>query len=156
MLDLLNRIDWDKADHVLEFLCDQLAFPAKRSAVEARETGNNSLDTIPLVLEAMKEKERHSTTRMVLSDALHEMTRDYPERRFDHYCSAYHQILLDDLKELRVGCRDWYATIVCELSFQENAKAESEGSRDNPASHPIGKFFFSIALESKPIFLIGF
>ena len=119
MLDLLNRLNWDEADHVLDFISDQLAYPAMRSALEALETGNASLDAIPLCLAAMKEKERHLTTRMVLSWALHAMTNDYPERRLVHHRSEYHQILFDDLKELRIGCRDWYTSIVCELASED-------------------------------------
>jgi len=119
MLNLLNHLDWDNTNHLLEFLCDQLALPATRSAEEARETGNTSLDTIPLVLNAIKEDERHSTTRMLLSDALQYITADFPEHR-----SEYYRILYDSLKKLRIDCRDWYATIVCDLAFQEDATPE--------------------------------
>jgi hypothetical protein len=120
MLNLLNHLDWANTDHLLEFLCDQLALPAERSAEEARETGNPSLDTIPLVLNAIKEDERYSTTRMLLSDALQYITADFPEHR-----SEYYRILYDSLKELRIDCRDWYATIVCDLAFQEDAVPET-------------------------------
>jgi len=119
MLDNLNRIDWSEADYLLGFFWEVIAAPCKRSAMEAKETGNHSLNTIPLVLEALKEKERHSTTRTVLSDALHEITIDFPEHRFE-----YHQILLDDLKELRIDCRSWYAEAVSELASVENPSPE--------------------------------
>jgi len=120
MLDLLNHLDWDNSDHVLDFLVNQLVHSAKCSAAEARETGNASLDVIPLVLNAMMEKGWHSTTRMVLDWALNNMTVDFPEHR-----TKYYQILHDDLKELRIDCRDWYATAVCGLSFQEDTTQET-------------------------------
>jgi hypothetical protein len=59
MLDILNRIDWGEADHVLDLIWSILAFLGMRSANEAQETGNTSLDTIPLFLSVLKEKERH-------------------------------------------------------------------------------------------------
>ena len=120
MLDLLNRIDWNNTDHILDFLVNQLVCSAKCSAIEAKETGNASLDMIPLVLNAMKERERHSTTRMVLDWALNNMTAKFPE-----YRSEYYRILHDELEELQIGCRDWYAMAVCALSFQEDATPET-------------------------------
>jgi len=119
MLDILNRIDWDEADHVLDLLWDILAFLGVRSAIEAQETGNASQDTIPLFLSALKEKQRHSTTRMILSFAVSNMVHKFPG-----YNAEYHQILLNELKELQIGYRDWYATAVCELAFVENPTPE--------------------------------
>ena len=115
LLDLLNRIKWDTADD--DLMREVLGTLGKRSAKEAQQEA--SFDMIPLFLEALKEKERHSKTRVLLSEATHCMTAWVPE-----YSAAYYQILLDDLKELRIGCRDWYAEIVCELAFTENPSPE--------------------------------
>ena len=117
MLNALNHVNWEKGDWLdLSYVLSDLG---RRSAEEAQTTGNAALDTIPLFLGALKEKERHSTTRMVLSDAVRSMSHKFPE-----HDAEYHQILLDDLKELRIGCRDWYTEIVCELAFTENPSPE--------------------------------
>jgi len=117
MLDLLNRLEWTYADE--DFLQNVLGDLGKRSAEESQETGNASQNTIPLFLAALKEKERHSTTRMVLCLAVNYMTHRFPEHR-----SEFLQFLEDDLEELRIDCRDWYAEIVCELAFTENPSPE--------------------------------
>ena len=117
MLELLNKIKWDTAYD--ELVQDVLGTLGKRSAKEAKQLGDASFDMIPLFLGALKEKERHSITRRVLSDAVRYMTHGYPE-----YSSEYHQFLQDDLKELRIDCRDWYAEAVCELAFTENPSPE--------------------------------
>jgi hypothetical protein len=119
MLDNLNRIDWSEADYLTGFFGEIIAAPCGHSANEAKKTGNVSLNTIPFVLEALKEKKRHSTTRTVLSDALHKTTIDLPEHR-----SEYHQILLDDIRELRIDCRTWYAEIVSKLASVEDPSPE--------------------------------
>ena len=120
MLNLLNRLDWANTDHILDFLVGRIVCSAKLSIIEAMETGNASLDMIPHIMNAMKEKERHSTTRMVLDWVLNNATAEFPERY-----SEYYRILREELEELRIGCRDWYATVVCALSSQEDAVPET-------------------------------
>ena len=117
LLDLLNRIKWDTAAD--DLMRDVLGTLGKCSVEKAKEADNASLDVVPLFLAAIKEQNQHSKTRMVLSEATCYMTFKLPE-----YSAAYHQILLDDLKELRIDCRDWYAEIVCELAFTENPSPE--------------------------------
>ena len=122
MLEILNYIDWDEADHALDILDVTIRDVACRSITEAKETGDTSRNMIPLILDALREKERHSTTRTVLLDALCMITAPI---NFPEYCPEFHQILLDELKELRIDCRDWYAACVCELAFQENPTTET-------------------------------
>ena len=119
MLDNLNRLDWNEADSLLGFFWKTLAVPCVLSAYEAKETENASLNMIPLVLEALKEKELHSMTRIALSNAVYNITLNFPEFR-----TEYHQILLDDLRELRTDCRTWYADVISELATVENPASE--------------------------------
>jgi len=119
MLDNLNRLDWNEADSLIGFFWRTLAVPCVLSAYEAKETENASLNMIPLVLEALKEKERHSMTRIALSNAVYNITLNFPE-----YRTEYHQILLDDLRELRTDCRTWYADVISELATVENPTSE--------------------------------
>ena len=117
LLDLLNHLHWDYAD--TDFLQGVLGELGKRSAEEAKETGNASLNMLPLFLAALKERERHSTTHMVLTDATRYMTYGFAE-----YHSEFYRILQDDLAELRIGCREWYVEAVCDLAFVENPSPE--------------------------------
>ena len=117
MLDLLNHINWDETDE--GFFQDVLADTGKRSAKEAQESGNAALNTVPLFLDALKEKDRHSRTRTVLSGVVCSLSFELPE-----FYAVYHQVLLDDLKELRIDCRSWYATVVSELASEENPSPE--------------------------------
>ena len=118
MLDLLNRIDWGESEYLF-FFQDVLAAPGIRSALKALKTGNASLDTIPLFLAAMGEKERHSATHAILVLAVGVMACKFPE-----HLAEFYRILLDDLKELRIGCREWYVEAVCDLAFMENPPPE--------------------------------
>ena len=77
-----------------------LEYAVNRSATEAKETDDASRNMIPLILDALREKERHSTTRMILGNALCNITAKsgYPE-----YRPEFHQILLDDAEECLSG-----------------------------------------------------
>jgi|GEM_PF-1139515 len=117
MLDFLNRLNWEYADS--DFLQNVLGNLGKRSAKEAQETKNAALNTIPLFLVALKERERHSKAHSVLSLAVGYMTHGFPE-----YHTEFHRFLQDDLAELRIGCREWYVEAVCDLAFVENPTSE--------------------------------
>ena len=118
ILKLLNRLDWDKVDYQGWFWHLMSGITA-RSFAKARGTGDEQFDVMPLFLKALQEKERHETTRRVILDALLNSVREYPKHE-----TALQQVLFDDLKELRIDCRDWYADCVCELAFVENPTPE--------------------------------
>ncbi|MGL6193543.1 MAG: DUF1186 domain-containing protein [Thermoguttaceae bacterium] len=119
ILKLLNRIDWYQADVYRDFLGRVLSGFVENSATKAKESENPSLDVVPLFLAALHEKERHEMTRCVIYDAFLNGLRSFPEHK-----AAFNKILFDELAELRVDCRSFYAECVCALAFEENPTPE--------------------------------
>lgn len=106
MLNLMNRIDWEVAGGYGDRIWQMLA----TVACGAKKNGE-AFDVVAALLDALKEKERHSRVRIMLLDALHRIVERYPE-----YQQEFHRILLDDLMERRIGNRHWYAAVVRELA----------------------------------------
>ena len=107
-LEMLNHINWENMDGFHDEIYCSL------SCLAMKET-----DMIPLLLNAIKENERHEETRSVILEAVWQAVEKIPL-----YKQQLHEILIEQLSESRIDSRGWYASIVCNLAFVENMTPE--------------------------------
>ena len=103
VLELINHLDWDQTGG----FGDEIQFMLT-------DAGSRAPEAIPLLIDAVKDDRRHDRTRIMLLDAVHNAIA---ETKGDW--SALHTFLVGQLKEFRIGCRQWYGAIVPELSWPE-------------------------------------
>jgi len=106
VLEVINHLDLTRGGWE-----DELSSPLADLAIRDAET-------IPLLLAAMQEGQRHEDTRSLILEAAR-----YASWKTSRY-EQFHEILVDQLKELRIDCRNYYASIVCDLAFTENMTQE--------------------------------
>ena len=106
-LELINSIDLTDGDWF-----NDLHEPLADLAIREPET-------IPLFLAAMQEDQRHTETRSLILEATRWATVKTPQ-----YQQAFYDILVNQLKEFRIDCRNYYALVVAELAFTEDMTQE--------------------------------
>jgi hypothetical protein len=115
ILDLMNSIAWDWIDDGHDIRVWQVLESLISDALRRKDA--SSCDILVAFMNALKEN-RSTPTRIMLLHAVHEI------RKPPKYHAEYHQFLLEDLKELRIGCRRWYAAVVQQLASGDEAAGD--------------------------------